>query len=258
MSFEPTDETTRRWAKHAERLDATLSHPLLKNRAIEVEEEYALAASILMFHFGRGVRTFRAIGSLIAGGFTQDAMALCRVLLETLFETAFMASHPQDAEKYLKHGIAVEKSWAAKSFEYAPELVSKRWKFDPELKNAKSKINHSSWHPKYRSVKQRAIEGGVHPFVYDFLYAIASRYIHGSGDWIREIGKGQKTPIRIDFSSDRLDQALVILIACECFLGMLRISNQFLSLGIDDLLTDLDEENRELSKRSWSEYEAAT
>lgn len=258
MSFEPTDETTRLWAKHAERLDATLKHPRLQNKVIAVEQEFALAANIVMFHFGRGVRTYRAIGSLIAGGFTQDAMALCRVLLETLFETAFMASHPNDADKYLKHGIAVEKAWAAKSFEHAPELVAKRWKFDPELREAKSNVNHSSWHPKYRSVKQRAIAGGVHPIVYDFLYSIASRYIHGSGDWIREISKGQKGPIRIDFSSDRLDQALVILIACECFLGMLRISNEFLDLDIDELVTELEEENQQLSSRSWGEFELAT
>ena len=257
MPFEPSDETTRHWAKHAERLDAILSHPRLKHQIIEVEEEFALAASIVMFHFGRGVRTYRAIGSLVAGNFTQDAMALCRVLLETLFETAFMASHPQDAEKYLEHGISVEKSWAAKSFAHAPELVAKRWKFNPELKNAKSNVNHSSWHPKYRSVKQRAIAGGVQPFVYDFLYSIASRYIHGSGDWIREIGKGQKGPIRIDFGSDRLDQALVIMIACECFLGMLQISNQFLSLEINDLVEDLEKENRQLSGRSWEEYDAS-
>lgn len=256
MAFEPSDETMRSWAKHAERLNGILSHPRLAQRAVEVDERYALAASIVMFHFGRGVRTYRAIGSLLAGSFTQDAMALSRVLLETVFELAFMASHPEDAELYLKHGVAIEQAWAAKSFKHAPELVAKRWNFDPQLKDAKPNINHSGWHPRYRSVKQRAIAAGVDPFMYDFLYAIASRYIHGSGDWIREIGKGQKTPIRISYDADRLDATLVIMIACECFLGMLHISNKFLNLDIADLIAEFEEENQRLSETNWSELEA--
>jgi hypothetical protein len=142
--------------------------PPMAGSQVAVTPDKVNAAKVLMFHIGRGFRTFQAIGLLLANGYSQDGTVLARVLLEVLFEMAFIAKHPQDAELYLKYGEEMEKQWEGEAQRYDP------WSSTPLSDSTKPRPK-GSWHPRFKSVRQRGIEGGIHPVYYVLQFGIAVR-----------------------------------------------------------------------------------
>lgn len=215
--------------------------PPMAGSQVAVTPDKVNAARVLMFHFGRGFRTFQAIGLLLANGYSQDGTVLARVLLEVLFEMAFIAKNPQDAELYLKYGEEMEKQWQDEAQHYDP------WSPAPVLGNTKPKPK-SSWHPKFKSVRQRGIAGGIHPVYYDMFYSLASRYIHGSGDWLHELTRSASADVHVSYSRDLLERKAAMFIACGCMVEMLQIIEGCLKIPIREQVASVAQEYQRLAQ----------
>jgi hypothetical protein len=104
------------------------------------------------------------------------------------------------------------------------------------------RVGHGAWHPKFKSVRQRAEAAGVPMTDYDLLYALASRYVHGSGDWLREVMKVAPDGVYVSYGSDRMERRLVLFIACDKFLEMLFMLEGCLKVPIRDRIMELKRE----------------
>lgn len=236
------------------RLGAMVSQPPISGSEVAVAERFVPAAQVLMFHFGRAVRTFRAICLLLSNGFTQDAVVLGRTLLEVLFEMAFVARFPEDAHYYFAHALDLEnrsqRNWRA----YSPARssateVSKIKHGEPA--DYVSGLSHGAWHPKYKTVKKRAKESGIPQIYYDLFYSLASRYSHGSGDWLREIARKVHDRIEVSYEGDRMEHDLVLLITCDTFLQILIVADAALGFKASDVLRQAHEDLTALVGCTW-------
>jgi hypothetical protein len=203
-----------------------------------------------MFHFVRASRTFQAIGLLAANGFTQDAVVLLRTLVEVFFEMAFIAKYPADASFYLEHAQKLERAWQERARTQAPELLVFLGVSDATPTNPSEKrVGHGAWHPQFKTVRQRALAAGVPMTDYDLMYSLASRYVHGSGDWLREVMKASPEGVYVSYGSDRMERRLVLFIACDKFLEMLFMLEGCLKVPIRDRLMELKAEYDALVKK---------
>ena len=247
-------ELHKGWVDMANRLGAMVSQPPISGSEVAVSEQFVPAAQVLMFHFGRGVRTFGAICLLLSNGFTQDGVVLARTLLEVLFEMAFIARFPEDAHYYFAHALDLEKRFQRNWRAYSPagpaaSEASKMKQGEPA--DYVSGLSHGAWHPKYKSVKKRAKESGVPPIYYDLFYSLASRYSHGSGDWLREIAQKSHDRIEVSYEGDRMEHDLVLLIACDTFLQILIVADAALRLNATDVLRQAHEDLTALVGCTW-------
>lgn len=101
-------EAIKKWMEFGVEIEHFVTSPPMAGAEIKVPPTHIEAAQVLMFHWGRGFRTYRAIHLLVISGFSDDAMVLLRVFLEILFEMAFIAKHPEDAGLYLENGKKTE------------------------------------------------------------------------------------------------------------------------------------------------------
>jgi len=247
-------ELHKQWVDMANRLGAMVSQPPISGFEVAVSEQFVTAAQVLMFHFGRGVRTYSAICLLLSNGFTQDAVVLARTLLEVLFEMAFIARFPEDAHYYFAHAIDLEKRFQRNWWAYSPDRssatgVSKIKQGEPA--DHVSGLRHGAWHPKHMSVKQRAKKSGIPIIYYDLFYSLASRYSHGSGDWLREIARKCHDRIEVSYEGDRMEHDLVLLIACDTFLQILVVADAALGLKATDVLRPVHKDLTELVGCTW-------
>lgn len=230
------------WRGFASRLCDVVLHPPFAGSEVKVPPEFADAARALMFQFGRSFRTFQAIGLLLHQGYTQDALVLSRTLLEAYFDMAFIAKFPSDAKLFLEHGVNLEKRFWNKVAERDEGIHAHiaRFRADelPEIAESTSGI-HGSWHPKFRSVKQRAQAAGISTFDYDMLYSFLSRYVHGSGDWLRELAKPIDGGVHVSYGKDKTEAKAVLTTVCSTFLEELFILDGCLGMGIADALRNL-------------------
>lgn len=238
----------------ANRLGEIVSQPPISGSEVAVAGRFVPAAQVLMFHFGRSVRTYGAICLLLSNGFTQDAVVLARTLLEVLFEMAFIARFPEDAHYYFDHALDLEKRFQRNWRAYSPAKtsateVSKIKHGEPA--DHVSGLSHGAWHPKHRSVKKRAKESGIAQIYYDLFYSLASRYSHGSGDWLREIAQKCRDRIEVSYEGDRMEHDLVLLIACDTFLQILVVADAALGLKASDMLRTVHKDLTALIGCTW-------
>jgi hypothetical protein len=111
----------------------------------------------------------------------------------------------------------------------------------------------SGWHPKFRSIRQRAIEAGVSSFYYDAVYGFTSRYVHGSGDWMAQFFSSTDEKSRISYKGDQGESALATMMACTIMIALLQILNDCLSLDLGDALGSLLSQQAEIER---TEYKA--
>ena len=243
-SLDQAEQDYHDWNQFAAKLWAVVKEPPLAGSTLSAPPEFVTAGAVLMFHFVRASRTFQAIGLLAANGFTQDALVLGRTLVEVFFEMSFIARFPSDAVFYLEHAKKIERSWQQRAKTEAPELLTflgvteQISADDPPEKRA----GHGAWHPKFKSVRQRAEAAGVPMTDYDLLYSLASRYVHGSGDWMRELMTVGSDGVYVSYESDRMERRLVLFIACDKFLEMLFMLEGCLNVPIRDRLLELKRE----------------
>lgn len=246
MSTSPdqADQDYREWNEFAAKLWAVVKEPPLAGSKIQAPPEFVTAGAVLMFHFVRASRTFQAIGLLAANGFTQDALVLARTLVEVFFEMAFIGRYPSDAAFYLEHARKIERAWQQRAQTQAPELLTFLGVTDENSADdqPEKRLVHGAWHPRFKSVRQRAEAAGVPMTDYDLLYALASRYVHGSGDWLREVMRVAPDGVYVSYGSDRMERRLVLFIACDKFLEMLFMLEGYLKVPIRDRLLELKRE----------------
>lgn len=253
------DETIKKWVDFGVEVEHFVTNPPMAGAQITVPPTHVEAAKVLMFHWSRGFRTYRAIHLLVISGFPDDAMVLLRVFLEILFEMSFIAKHPEDASIYLENGKRAEIAWWRKFRELAPEGMYAAAGFSEAVlaseindsENKERKHAKSAWHPKYKSVKQRAIEAGAKPFLYDIVYSLASRYIHGSGDWMHELACKEDKGIRVNYKGSPKEGALAAMFANTCVLEQLEILNGCLNLKAEQQLIELRKKFNSLSQEEW-------
>lgn len=232
------------------RMCKVVVEPPMAGSPVLVPPDLGDAAKVIMFHFGRAFRTFQALGLLLREGYTQDGLVLLRTFVEVFFEMAFVARHPEDAHYYVEHGLKVEALWQKRAKAHAPSFMAPLLFLDhlgdTEWQQVKGALSHSAWHPdpKFRSVRQRALEAGVPEIYYDLIYSSASRYVHGSGDWLREVAKNVTGGIHISYGADVTERNLILFLACEKLLEMLFILEGCLGMPIRDAIlainTDFD------------------
>lgn len=237
------------WLKFSDDIITFVQNPPMAGARARVPPEYYQAGRFLMFQWGRSFRTFQALLLLVRSGYSEDATVLLRTLLEGFFEIAFMAKHPHEADRYLAYGSRTQATdfkrvreeydfpdemKAAASVMEAKSLIS-----DPERKMKPKKGPRSGWHPKFRSVRQRAIEAGVPSFYYDMVYGFTSRYVHGSGDWMAEFFSPFKEKSRISYKGDTGTSALATMMTCECIVEILKILDGCLNFELGEPLKDL-------------------
>lgn len=236
------EDTTQKDLEYSALVDMALRmckvvvEPPMAGSPVEVPGDLADAARVLMFHFGRAFRTFQALGLLLRDGYTQDGLVLLRTFVEVFFEMAFVARHPDDAHYYVEHGLKVEALLQQRAKAHAPDFMAPLLFLDhlgdAEWEAATGALSHSAWHPKFRSVRQRALAGGASEVDYDLIYSLCSRYVHGSGDWLREVAKAVPGGIHVSYGSDVTERNLILLIACEKLLEMLFILEGCLRIPI--------------------------
>ena len=112
-------------------------------------------------------------------------------------------------------------------------------------------INHAGWHPKYKTVRARARESGIASIYYDLFYALASRYSHGSGDWLREIARKGEGGIHVSYEGDRMEHDLVLLVICDTFHQVLIVASAALGMNADELLHSVHDDLTDLVSRTW-------
>lgn len=248
-------EIQAEWVDLANRIGRVVVEPPLAGTEVKVVPEFVPAAQVLMFHFGRAFRTFTALGLLLSHGYTQDALVLTRTLLEVLFEMAFVARYPEDAHFFLEHGIAVEIAFRKNSLRYRHDAQAGIQAGQPS--GSAPSISHGAWHPKHKSVRSRAVASGVPVIYYDLFYALASRYSHGSGDWVREIARRVPGGIHVSYGADKMEGELVVLMACDTLLQILIVANAALALGLADIIRSIQDDFTSLAARTWEAVFAA-
>jgi hypothetical protein len=221
----------------AVRMCKVVTEPPMAGSPVEVPPDLADAAQVIMFHFGRAFRTFQALGLLLREGYTQDGLVLLRTFIEVVFEMAFVAKRPQDAHYYLEHGRKMEALLQQKAKAHAPAFMAPSLILDhhgnAEWEQASGKL-HGAWHPEFISIKKRALEGGVPEIYYDLIYAFCSRYVHGSGDWLRQVAAAVPGGIHVSYGADVTERNLILLMACDKLLEMLFILEGCLRIPIRD------------------------
>ena len=239
-------DTTEKDREYTELVDLALRmcrvvvEPPLAGSPVLVPPELADAAKVIMFHFGRAFRTFQALGLLLREGYTQDGLVLLRTFVEVFFEMAFVAKHPEDAHYYVEHGVKVEALLQKRAKAHAPSFIAPLLFLDhlgdTKWEEATGALSHSAWHPnpKLRSVRQRALAADVPEVYYDLIYSLCSRYVHGSGDWLREVAKNVPGGIHVSYGADVTERNLILFLACEKLLEMLFILEGCLSMPIRD------------------------
>jgi len=255
------NETIKKWVDFSVEVEHFVTNPPMAGAEIRVPPTHVEAAQVLMFHWGRGFRTYRSIHLLVISGFPDDAMVLLRVFLEILFEMAFIAKHPEDSGLYLENGKKTEIAWWRKIRKVVPDEMYAAAGFSEavlaseieDTKEKERKAPKSAWHPKYRSVRQRAIEAGAKPFLYDLVYSLASRYIHGSGDWMHELACKEKRGIRINYTGSPKEGALAAMFANVCVVEQLEILNSCLDLKAESQLNKLRENLNALCSDEWKQ-----
>jgi hypothetical protein len=230
MADSTTTDKDREYAELADftvRMCKVVVEPPMAGTPVEVPPELADAARVIMFHFGRAFRTFQALGLLLREGYTQDGLVLLRTFVEVFFEMAFVAQHPDEAHYYIEHGLKVESLLQQRAKKHAPPFMAPLLFLDrlgdSEQEDVGERLSHSAWHPRFRSTRARALAAGVPESDYELIYSLCSRYVHGSGDWLREVAKAVPGGIHVSYSADITERNLIMLIACEKLLEMLFI-----------------------------------
>ncbi len=230
------------------RMCKVVVEPPMAGSPVLVPPDLAEAAKVIMFHFGRAFRTFQALGLLVREGYTQDGLVLLRTFVEMFFEMAFVARYPEDAHYYVEHGLKVEALWQKRAKTHAPSFMAPLLFLnhfgDTGWEQAKGALSHSAWHPRFRSVRQRALEAGVPEVYYDLVYSLGSRYVHGSGDWLRDVAKNVPGGIHVSYSADVTERNLILFLAADKLLEMLFILEGCLAMPIREAIlaikTDFD------------------
>lgn len=234
----PKDREYSELVNLAVRLFKVVTEPPLAGSPVLVPPELADAARVIMFHFGRAFRTFQALGLLLREGYTQDGLVLLRTFLEVFFEMAFLARHPEDAHFYLEHGQKMEALLQQRAKTHAPAFMAPLLFLgslaEPGMKSAKGGLAHGAWHPdkRFRNIRQRALAAGVPEMDYDLVYSLGSRYVHGSGDWLRDIARNVPGGIHVSYEEDVTERNLILFLACEKFIEMLLILEGCLRMPI--------------------------
>lgn len=197
----------------------------------------------------------------------QKMLFLClRTLIENLIESAFIAKFPNDAEKYIDFGLKAQAYRLKQIRKSMPKDDNLDLYFSVGLQEAKliSEIQEdvklpkkgmpTSWHPKYKNLRDRSIQAGLPSFYYDILYRAASRYIHGSSDWMIDFGTSAKDE-RIGYKGDSGESALAISVGCMVMIEMLKIMNGCLNLSLDTDLISLIEKHDEMVEKEHSTLE---
>ena len=108
MKMSMTTLVAERWLSVAEEISTFVTNPPMAGAQVRVPPSDVQAARILWFQWGRSFRTFRAIVALVRAGYSEDSTVLLRTLLEVLFEMAFIAKFPDDAEIFISHGLRAQ------------------------------------------------------------------------------------------------------------------------------------------------------
>jgi hypothetical protein len=253
-------EAIKKWIEFGVDIEKFVTNPPMAGAEVKVPMSHVEAAKVLMFHWGRSFRAYRALNLLVISGFPDDAIILVRTLLEVLFEMAFIVKYPKDAHLYLEHGLKTEVAWWRQFREYAPEMMQPSAGFSEaitasEITDAINKTRtapKSAWHPKFKSVKQRAIDAGIRPVYYVLMYSLASRYIHGSGDWMRELARSEEKEGRLSYAGDAAEGALAAMFAGMCVVEQLHILNGCLCLNVATELGELERKLNLLAAEEWS------
>lgn len=238
----PAPSVVDRWLSLADEIQTFVTSPPMATSRARAPESHLLAGRILMFQWGRSFRTFGAIVTLIRGGYSEDSTVLLRTLLEVLFEMTFIARFPEDAELFMAHGLRAQAGSLRRLREgsdLAPEiqaalgaLEARSLAQSPDGSMKPKNATRSSWHPKYPSVRSRAIAAGMPSYFYDLLYSFASRYVHGSSDWMVDFLAPPPEGSRVSYLGDMGESALAVSSACRCILEELRILDGCLSLEL--------------------------
>jgi hypothetical protein len=253
-------ESIKKWIEFGVDIEKFVTNPPMAGAEVKVPMSHVEAAKVLMFHWGRSFRAYRALNLLVISGFPDDAIVLVRTLLEDLFEMAFIAKYPEDAHLYLEHGLKTEVAWWQEFREYAPEMMHPSSYFSEAITaseindkfNKTRKATKSAWHPNCKSVRQRAIKTGVRSVYYDLMYSLASRYIHGSGDWMRELARSAENEGRLCYAGDAAEGALAVMFAGMSVVEQLNILNGCLCLNITSELSKLERKLNSLAAEEWS------
>ncbi len=203
----------------------------------------------------------QVLGLLLEQGYTQNALILTRTLLEVFFEMAFVASHPEYAHYFLEHGVAIERQFQETRLAYAPqrqaETAHGAESEAARLSHPARALGCGAWHPRYKSVRSRAVASGIPVIYYDLFYSLASWYSHGSGDWLREIARRTPGGIHVSYDADKVEAELVVLMACDTFLQILIVANAALGVDLKDILQREQEDFTSLARRTWEAVFAA-
>jgi hypothetical protein len=153
---------------------------------------------------------------------------------------AFVARHPEDAHYYVEHGLKIEALWQKRAKKHAPSFMAPLLFLDhlgdTQWEQAAIKLDHSAWHPKFRNVRARANEAGVPDVYYDLVYSLGSRYVHGSGDWLRDVAKNVPGGIHVSYDADVTERNLILFLASDKLLEMLFILEGCLRMPIRDAI----------------------
>ena len=257
------------WLAFAGEIERFVTTPPMAGARAQVPETHVQAGRLLFFQWGRSFRTFRAIQTLVRAGFSEDAMVLVRTLLEVFFEMAFVGRNPETAVDFFDYGartLAADLRRTREDPSSTPEMraaigiqEAKALARSPRQPAKPKQGPKSRWHSKYSSVRKRAIAGGVPAAYYDGMYNFASRYVHGSGDWMTEFFDPPPAGSRISYSGDSGEAALAAMWSCMCVLEQLRLLNWCLKFEVGEALDALsakqDKLIREEGKHAYAGYE---
>ncbi len=154
----------------------------------------------------------------------------------------------------LMHRLAVDNQFRESCPAYPPDRLRAHFDAEPGHSHAAKavrSVSHPAWHPRYKSVRSRAVPSEVPEIYYDLIYALASKYSHGSGDWLREIARAQPGGIHVSYQGDKMEAELVVLMACGTFLQILVVANAALGLGLNDTLHGVQQDFTSFAGLTW-------
>lgn len=257
----PAENPVEKLLAFADEIQSFIRRPPMAGAQASAPPECFDAARVVMFHWGRTVKTSRAVALLVRAGLSDDAMVLLRTLVEVFIEVAFLAKRPQDAKLYLKYGINTELKWWKRLGRVAPDQFRRVAKVQQavlawELEDGQDAdfdcTIKSAWHPEFPSVNKRAKEAGVPKWMYEMVYNLGSRYVHGSGDWMRELARPRPTSAgRVSYGGDVAEAALPLMLSCWVVVDLLRLMNGLLHLELDPALTELEDRFNAVSQDEW-------
>jgi len=88
---------------------------------------------------------------------------------------------------------------------------------------------------------------------YIMFYSLASRYVHGSGDWLHELTRSASADVHVSYSQDLLERKVAMFIACGCMVEMLRIVDGCLKIPIKEQVASVAQEYNRLAKMGLDE-----